>query len=241
MLPVTALEKVKCHKKFPVERLVRSDALNTRQAHTGPGKHTLDDGRWDSCQAQPGSCLCSLRKREVALPCPVPSSPWHSSPSAIHLWNTTNSSLWQIWYAFPMWLMLLDQEIVWFRVLHGKPEGEGKWRCCRWHSGPSWLAVVAVQLSWARERSCAGAWYPESQACPTCLRKGISSPMQARQRRLLLQQDDGASHCSPQWFYFSSFYIPNHVQNYTVERTKKHFQVQAERIINISLTLHRRI
>lgn len=111
MLPVTALEKVKCHKKFPVERLVRSDALNTRQAHTGPGKHTLDDGRWDSCQAQPGSCLCSLRKREVVLPCPVPSSPWHSSPSAIHLWNTTNSSLWQIWYAFPMWLMLLDQEI----------------------------------------------------------------------------------------------------------------------------------
>lgn len=40
---------------------------------------------------------------------------------------------------------------------------------------------------------------------------------------LLLQQADGTSHCCPQWFYFSSFYIPSQVQNYTVERTKKPF------------------
>lgn len=41
---------------------------------------------------------------------------------------------------------------------------------------------------------------------------------------------------------FSSFYIPNQVQNHTMERTiKKHFQAQADRGINLSPALRRRI
>lgn len=209
-----------------------------RHTHPGPGTQAVDDGSTEGIHARHNQAAAPGLRRGRLWSSPGHSSLWQSCLQAscgVQLTLLCDKC------EFPIWLMVSHQEIVQFRVLHWKPGGEGRWRYCRWHSGPSWMAVVAVQLSWGREHSCAGTQHPESQAWPTCLIKGISSPKQTRQRSLLLQQADETSHCCFQWFYFSSFYIPNQVQNYTVECTKKHFQVQAERIINISPTLQRRI
>lgn len=69
----------------------------------------------------------------------------------------------------------------------------------------------------------------------------FSSLIQARWNNLS-QQANRTRHCCPQWFYFGSFFLPNRVQNRTVECTiKKHFQARAERGVNISPTLQKRI
>lgn len=169
----TALGKVKCPNKFPIERLVRSDALNMRRTRAS---HAQGQGNTPWMMAAQKGFMSGTTRQLPLRPeeeggCGTAlsyaqswSSPWAelsvTELSAVHVWSTTKSGLWRIWHTFPMVVAYVTPGDFWREVLHWKPEGEGRWKCCRWHSGPSWMAVVAMQLSWGRECSCAGGTAP---------------------------------------------------------------------------------
>lgn len=99
----TALEKVKCPNKFPIESLARSDALNMRHTHTGPGKHAMDGGSTEGIHVRHNQAAASAARGRGSLwhcpvLCPEQEQPWaqlsvNTELSAVLVWSTANSAL----------------------------------------------------------------------------------------------------------------------------------------------------